>query len=146
MRQMRGRVTTVLVVLLAVLVVAGVVLGVVGERASARADDGAAAVAALRTHLGDLVAAPSSPAARARAVDGSTGAWRARLETGSPPTAPGAAVVVRAVGLESLDGDSARVLAAARPAGGTSQRSWRVHAELTREDGRWLVADLQEVP
>jgi hypothetical protein len=140
------RVTTLLAVLLAVLVVAGVVLGVVGGRATARADDGDAAVAALRTHLTDLVAAPSSPTARARALDGSTGAWRARLDGGTPPTAAGTAVVVRAVGLESLDGDTARVVAAARLAAGSDQRAWRIDAGLTREDGRWLVSDLAEVP
>jgi hypothetical protein len=63
-----------------------------------------------------------------------------------PPTTDGSAVVVRAVGLESLDGDSARVIAAARLAGGTSQRAWRVEASLVRQDGRWLVGDLREVP
>ncbi|HEY2225868.1 hypothetical protein [Actinomycetospora sp.] len=140
-----SRAAVLLAVLAGVLVVAGVVLGVVDGRASARADDEAAAVAAVRTHLTDLVAAPSSPTARTRAVDGATGTWRARLEGGTPPAAAGSAVVVRAVGLESLDGDSARVLAAARLAEGTSQRAWRVEAGLTREDGRWLVSDLTEV-
>ncbi|MCD2194940.1 hypothetical protein LQ327_16325 [Actinomycetospora endophytica] len=140
------RVTILLAALLAVLVVAGVVLGVVGGRASAHADDEAAVLTAVRTHLTDLVAAPSSPTARTRAVDGATGPWRARLESGTPPTAAGSAVVVRAVGLESLDGDSARVLAAARVADGSSQRAWRVDAGLTRADGRWLVSDLREVP
>ena len=135
-----------LAALLAVLVVAGVVLGVVGGRASARTEDEVAAVAAVRAHLTDLVAAPSSPSARSAALEGATGTWRARLESGTPPTAGGSAVVVRAVGLESLDGDSARVLAAARLADGTARRAWRVDAALTRRDGRWLVSDLQEVP
>lgn len=140
------RTTVLLTAVLAVLLVAGVVLGVVDGRASSRADDEAAATTALRAHLTDLVAAPSSPTARAQAVAGATGAWRARLESGAPPTAAGSAVVVRAVALEWLDGDSARVLAAARLAGGTSQRAWRVDAGLTRQSGRWLVSDLQEVP
>jgi hypothetical protein len=140
------RAAGLLAVVLAVLVVAGGVLGVVDERDATRADDEAAVTTAVRTHLTDLVAAPSSPTARTRAVDGATGAWRARLESGTPPTSAASAVVVRAVGLESLDGDSARVLAAARPADGTSQRAWRVDAGLTREDGRWLVSELAEVP
>ena len=58
----------------------------------------------------------------------------------------GSAVVVRAVGLETLDGDSARVLAAARLTDGNAQRAWRVAATLTRRDRRWLVGDLTEVP
>jgi hypothetical protein len=140
------RPVAVLATLLAVLVVAGVVLGVVDGRASARVDDEAAASSAVRRHLTDLVAAPSSPTARSQAIEGATGTWRARLESGTPPTADGSAVVVRAVGLESLDGDSARVVAAARLAEGTSQRAWRVEASLVRRDGRWLVDDLREVP
>jgi hypothetical protein len=140
------RPVAVLAALLAVLVVAGVVLGVVDGRASARAVDEAAASSAVRTHLTDLVAAPSSPTARSQAIEGATGTWRARLESGRPPTADSSAVVVRAIGLESLDGDSARVVAAARLAEGRSQRAWRVEASLVRRDGRWLVDDLREVP
>lgn len=139
------RVTTLLGVLLTVLVVAGVVLGVVAGRASTRADDEAAAAGALRAHLTDLVAAPSSPAARTRALDGSTGVWRARLDGGPTPAGSGSSVVVRATGVESLDGDSAQVLAAARLADGAVQRAWRVEADLTRVDGRWLVSELREI-
>ncbi len=106
----------VLAVLLGGLVVAGIVLGVVDGRATARADDEAAAVAAVR----------------------------ARLEAGPAPA--GSAVVIRAVGLESLDGDSARAFAAARLTDGTTQRAWRVVVGLTRQDGRWLVDDVAEVP
>ena len=136
----------VLAVLLGALVVAGTVLGVVDGRASARVDDEAATSAAVRTHLTALVAAPSSPTARMQALDGATGTWRARLEAGTTPAAAGSAVVVRAVGLEALDGDSARVLAAARLSDDTAQRAWRVAATLTRQDDRWLVSDLAEVP
>ena len=142
----RARAVLVLAVLLGALVVAAMVLGVVDGRARARADDEAAAVAAVRTHLTALVAAPSSPAARAQALDGATGTWRARLEAGATPTPPGSAVVVRGVGLASSDGDSARVLAAARLTDGTTQRAWRIAATLTRRDDRWLVGDLAEVP
>ena len=141
----RTHAVPVLAVLLGALVVAAIALGVVDARATARDGDGAAALAAVRTHLTALVAAaPSSPTARTQALDGATGAWRARLESGAAPA--GTAVVVRAVGLESLDGDSARVLTAARLTDGTSQRAWRVAATLTRVDDRWLVSDLAEVP
>jgi hypothetical protein len=142
----RARAVLVLAVLAGALVVAGVVLGVVDARATARVDDEAAALAAVRTHLTALVAAPSSPTARTEALDGAAGPWRDRLEGGAQPAGAGSAVVVRAVGLESLDGDSARVLAAARLTDGTDQRAWRVAATLTRRDGRWLVTDLAEVP
>jgi hypothetical protein len=143
----RARAVVVLAVLLGALGVAGLVLGVVDGRAADREDDRAAAVATVRTHLTALVSAPSSPTARAQALDGATGTWRARLEAGAAPAAAGSAVVVeRAVGLESLDGDSARVLAAARLTDGSAQRAWRVAATLTRQDDRWLVADLAEVP
>jgi hypothetical protein len=158
----RTRAVPVLAVLLGALVVAAIALGVVDARATARDEDGAAALPAVRTHLTALVAAPSSPTARAQALDGATGAWRARLESGAAPAgsasgaapagsvsgaAPaGSAIVVRAVGLESLDGDSARVLTAARLSDGTAQRAWRVAATLTRVDDRWLVSDLAEVP
>jgi hypothetical protein len=140
------RAVQVLAALLGALVLAGIVLGIVDGRAAARQDDEAAAVAAVRTHLTALVAAPSSPTARTQALDGAIGSWRARLEAGTTPAAAGSAVVVRAVGLESLDGDSARVLAAARRTDGNAQRAWRVAATLTRQDGRWLVGDLAEVP
>ncbi|NMO92874.1 hypothetical protein [Actinomycetospora sp. TBRC 11914] len=133
-----------LTALLAALVVAGVVLGVVDARAAARGADEATAVDAVRTHLTELVAAPSSSTARTQALDGATGAWRARLEQGGVPAA--SSVVVRAVGLESLDGDTARVVAAARLDDGSGQRAWRVDAALVRQDGRWLVDDLAEVP
>jgi hypothetical protein len=130
--------------LLVALVVAGGVLAVVDARAAAREADGAAAVDAVRTHLTELVAAPSSPTARAQALDGATGAWRVRLEQGAVPAA--SSVVVRAVGLEALDGDTAHVTAAARLDDGSGQRAWRVDAALVRQDGRWLVGDLAEVP
>ena len=142
----RARAVLVLAVLLGALVVAGVVLGVVDARGTARVDDEAAAVAAARTHLTALVAAPSSPSARAQALDGATGTWRAQLEAGAAPAPAGSAVVVRSVGLSSLDGDSARVLAAARLTDGSAQRAWRVTATLIRQDDRWLVGDLAEVP
>jgi hypothetical protein len=142
----RTRAAQVLAGLLAALVVAGIVLGGVDARAAARGADEAAAVAAVRTHLTALVAAPSSPTARTQALDGATGTWRTRLEAGTPPAPAGSAVVVRAVGLESLDGDTARVLAAARLTDGSAQRVSRVAATLTRRDGRWLVGDLVEVP
>jgi hypothetical protein len=140
------RMTVLLAVVLGALVVAGVVLGIVVGRASAGDEDRAAAVAAVQTHLTQLVAAPSSPAARDQALDGAGGAWRARLDAGAFPTTAGSSVVIRAVGLEALDGDTARVVAAARLGDGTAQRAWRVEATLTRQDGRWLVTDLQEVP
>lgn len=141
------RAVQVLATLLGALVLAGIVLGIVDGRATAHDDDGAAAVAAVRSHLTALVAAPSSPTARTQALDGATGSWRARLEAGATPAGTGTAVVVvRAVGLESLDGDSARVVAAARLTDGDAQRVWRVAATLTRQDGRWLVGDLAEVP
>ncbi len=142
------RAALLLAALLGALVVAGIALGVVDGRASGRDGDEAAALAAVRAHLTQLVAAPSSPTARARALDGATGTWRDRLGSGSgsAPGAAGTAVVVRAVGLDSLDGDSARVLAAARLGDGSSQRAWRVAATLRREDGRWLVTDVAEVP
>jgi hypothetical protein len=130
--------------LVAALVVAGVVLAVVNGRAAARDAAGAGAVAAVRAHLTEVVAAPSSPTARAQALDGATGEWRARLEAGAVPAA--SSVVVRADGLESLDGDAARVVAAARLDDAGVQRAWRVEAALVRQDGRWLVADLAEVP
>jgi hypothetical protein len=142
----RARAVLVLAVLLGALVVAAIALGVVDGRATDREDDRTAAVAAVRTHLTALVAAPSSPTARTQALDGATGTWRARLEAGAAPVAPGSAVVLRAVGLESLDGDSARVLAAARLTDGGAQRAWRVAATLTRQDDRWLVTELAEVP
>jgi hypothetical protein len=137
-------VLAVLAVLLGALAVAAITLGVVDARATARDEDGTAALTAVRTHLTALVAAPSSPTARAQALDGATGTWRARLEAGAAPA--GSAVVVRAVGVESLDGDSARVLTAARLTDGTAQRAWRVAATLARVDDRWLVSDLAEVP
>jgi hypothetical protein len=140
------RAVQVLAMLLGALVLAGTVLGIVDGRAAARDEDGAAAVAAVRTHLTALVAAPSSPTARTQALDGATGTWRARLEDGTMPAAAGSAGVVRAVGLESLDGDSARVIAAARLTEGNTQRAWRIAATLTRQDGRWLVRGLAEVP
>lgn len=142
----RARAILVLAVLLGALGVAAVVLGVVDGRATARAEDEAASVAAVRGHLTALVAAPSSPTARTQALDGATGAWRAQLEAGATPAAAGSAVVVRGVGVESLDGDSARVLTAARLTDGTAQRAWRVAATLARVDDRWLVSDLAEVP
>lgn len=144
-RRRRPRGTVLLLgALLAALVVAGVVLGVVDGRAAAGGADRAAAVDAVRTHLTEVVAAASSPTARTQALDGATGRWRARLEAGGVPVA--SSVVVRAVGLESLDGDAARVVAAARLDDGGTQRAWRVEAALVRQDRRWLVADLAEVP
>ncbi len=140
------RAVPLLAALLGALVVAAVALGVVDARAAARGADEAAAVIAVRTHLTELVAAPSSPAARTAALEGATGSWRARLESGATPAATASAVVVRAVGLESLDGDTARVTAAARLADEAAQRAWRVEAALVRQDGRWLVGDLVEVP
>ncbi|MFC5064507.1 hypothetical protein [Actinomycetospora atypica] len=125
----------------AVLLVAAVVLGVLTARGAGRDDDRVAAVTAARTHL-DALGAPD-PAGRARAADGATGAWRERLGDlrGARPTTS----VVRTAGLESLDGDAARVLAVGLVAGGTVPRTYRVEVALVHADDRWLVADVVEL-
>ena len=61
----------------------------------------------------------------------------ARLGGAGPTTS-----VVRTAGLESLDGDSARVLAVGLVAGGTVPRTYRVEVALVRVDDRWLVDDV----
>ncbi|MEJ2871278.1 hypothetical protein WCD74_26210 [Actinomycetospora sp. OC33-EN08] len=134
---------TVLLAVGGVLLVAAVVLGLLDARASARADDRADAVGVARAHLVDLGAASSDPAAQARAAGSATGPWRDRVA--ARPSVP-TSTVVRAVGLESLEDDDARVLAVGLVAGGTVPRSFRAAVTLTRVDGRWLVADVTEVP
>lgn len=108
------------------------------------------AVLLLTVLLGALVVAGVVLAvvdARAAARDADEDAAVAAVRTHLTEHAPsGSAVVVRSVGLVSLDGDSARVTAAARLSDGTAQRAWRVDAALVRRDGRWLVGDLAEVP
>ena len=85
--------------------------------------------------------------ARAAAHDADGAAAVAAARTYLTEHAPaGSAVVVRSVGLSALEGDSARVTAAARLTAGNVQRAWRVDATLARRDGRWQVGDLVEVP
>ncbi|HEY2194043.1 MAG TPA: hypothetical protein VGH76_17340 [Actinomycetospora sp.] len=84
---------------------------------------------------------------RAAALDADGAAAVAAVRTYLTEHAPaGSAVVVRSVGLVTLDGDSAWVTAAARLSEASAQRAWRVDAALVRRDGRWLVGDLAEVP
>ena len=133
----RRPVPRALLVIGAVLLVTAAVLGVLTARTAGRDDDRVAAVEAARTHLDALAAA--DPAA----ADGATGAWRAQLgDLGSSrPTTS----VVRTAGLESLDGDAARVLAVGLVAGGTVPRTYRVEISLVRADDRWLVDDVVEL-
>lgn len=133
----RRPVPRALLVLGAVLLVAAVALGVLTARSAARDDDRVAAVDAARTHLGALGAA--DPAA----ADGATGAWRARL--GDLGSARPTTNVVRTAGLESLDGDAARVLAVGLVAGRSVPRTYRVEVSLVRDDDRWLVDDVVEL-
>ncbi|WP_018333467.1 hypothetical protein [Actinomycetospora chiangmaiensis] len=138
----------VLVVLGVVLAVAAAVLGVLDARADAREGDRTAALTAARSHLADLGAASADPAARRRALDGATGAWRDRLAaaTTTDPTS----TVVRSVGLEDLEGDTARVLVVGLVGGGGDRGAgagpFRVAVALFRADDRWLVTDVAEVP
>jgi hypothetical protein len=83
--------------------------------------------------------------AAAREADGADAVAAVRTYLTEHPPA-GSAVVVRAVGLSSLDGDTGRVTAAARLDDGNTQRAWRVDAALVRRDGRWQVSDVAEVP
>ncbi|WP_433798568.1 hypothetical protein [Actinomycetospora sp. CA-084318] len=140
----RRPVPVVLLVVGALLAVAVVVLGVLDARVAGRTEDRTAAVVAARAHLVDLGAASTDPAARSRALDGATGAWRDRLAaaaaTGSTST------VVRTIGLEDLTGDSARALAVGLVGGDGEPRPFRATVALTRVDDRWLVADVAELP
>lgn len=135
---LRRPVPRALLVLGAVLLVAAVVLGALTARSAGRDDDRTAAVLAARTHLDALGTA--DPVGRARAADGATGAWRARLGDlgGAGPTTS----AVRTAGLEALDGDAARVLAVGLVAAGTVPRTYRVEVSLVRENDRWLVDDV----
>ncbi|MDL5158195.1 hypothetical protein [Actinomycetospora termitidis] len=126
-----------------VLLVAAVVLGVLDARASARTADRQDAMAAARAHLADLGAAGTDPAARDRALGGATGTWRDRVA--ATPAGRPTTTVVRSAGLESLEGDDARVLAVGLVAGGTVPRPFRAAVALVRADDRWLVADVSEV-
>ncbi|NYD35574.1 hypothetical protein [Actinomycetospora corticicola] len=134
----------VLVALGVLLVVAAAVLGVLDRQARARDDDGATTLLAARTHLVDLGAATTDPAARTRAVDGATGAWRDRLAAAT--TTGSTSTVVRTVGLEDLDGDTARALAVGVVGGDGGTRPFRAVVTLARVDDRWLVADVGELP
>ncbi|MCD2187473.1 hypothetical protein [Actinomycetospora soli] len=135
---------TVLLVVGALLAVAAVVLGVLDAPAAGRAEDRTAALAAARGHLVDLGAASADPAARSRAVDGATGAWRDRLA--AAPATGSTSTVVRTVGMEDLTGDTARALAVGLLGGDGGPRPFRATLALARVDGRWLVADVAELP
>lgn len=134
----------VLLVLTVLLALAAAVLAVLDVRADARSEDRSAAVAAARSHLVDLGAASADPDARRRVVDGAAGPWRDRLvaaaDTGSTST------LVRSIGLEDLAGDTARVLAVGLVGADGGPRPFRAAVALTREDDRWLVVDVEEVP
>ncbi|RJL30750.1 hypothetical protein [Bailinhaonella thermotolerans] len=147
-------------VVIAGLAAAIVLLGLrVLELREARAD-GEAAIAAARGHVVELLSVDHRTVDRdlGRILSGSTGAAREEY-------ARNAATVrervtrersvrigaVRACGLVSLEGDRARVLAAAdgvttTSAAGPREEFHRWKIDLARVSGRWLVAKIEPVP
>ena len=141
------RAVLVLAALLGALVVAAVVLGVVDGRASARADDEAAACPAVRTHLTDArrrALLADRPAARP-----STG----RPGRGGPGSSPARRRRRTARRSSCARSDWSRSTATRRgwsprrawPTG-RSQRAWRVGPRPSRRDGRGWSTTCAEVP
>lgn len=152
----RGRVLAAAVVLLA-LVVVGVVVLVTHLQAVARADRDRAVVDRSRSQVLDLVGVDpvGARAAFGRAIDGSTGEWRRRLEANEAAlvdavTASGVTsrAVVDGVVVQSIDDERAQVLVSATVATGTAgappgiPRPLRAVVALADVDDRWLVTDV----